>query len=423
MSQHQAASEEVLTMFETPWYQWGPAGDDWRLGTEPAGATAIGSPDDEPMAIYLGSRAMELINRRMEEDPDTPFAGLLLGYPLAGRNRRFVLVTDVLVFPVSLDDGDVRLTPYLFEQLEPVWRSRGDRAYVVGWCHAGPKRGIALSSFHRFNHHRYFPRPWQVALIIDTSRHASLLYRWQGEALVPCDDFYYWNMEQEPVVSLLEPPGHVEAGFVQVAASSPEERPTDRPARPRWTWLLAVLVGYALIPQAPGSIMWVRHQLTAESRRLEELRADLTALESEGQRLQQEVQATAGAPAPPASPGAEAVSTGPSASEAPAPAESTGPPFTAAGRPAAVAANPAFVTGEIPALSAIESDDDSTPATGEASPPSGGRDYVIKPGDTMWSISRTLLGDPWAFRRLAQTNQIEDPDIIFPGQRLTLPDE
>ena len=45
----------------------------------------------------------------------------------------------------------------------------------------------------------------------------------------------------------------------------------------------------------------------------------------------------------------------------------------------------------------------------------------IQPGDTMWSISRTLLGDPWAFRGLAETNEIEDPNTIYPVNGLQFP--
>ena len=44
---------------------------------------------------------------------------------------------------------------------------------------------------------------------------------------------------------------------------------------------------------------------------------------------------------------------------------------------------------------------------------------MIRPGDTMWSISRNLARRPRAFRRLAETNEIEDPNTIFPGSGCT----
>lgn len=105
---------------------------------------------------------------------------------------------------------------------------------------------------------------------------------------------------------------------------------------------------------------------------------------------------------------------------------------TAAGTPAQLPAAPQQAgAGEDPR----EPGPPATEATGAGATPSGGpealageprgpaavREYVIQPGDTMWAISRTLLGDPRLFRELAQKNQIENPDRIFPGQRLVVP--
>mgnify|MGYP001174101796 CR=1 FL=1 len=375
-------------MPDTPWYQVGPAADAWRLGTEPAQATAIGSPESEPLAIYLGSRAMELLDRHIAQRPSAPLAGLLLGYPLEGPHRRFLLVTDLIAFELSPDD-DVRFTSSLFEELELAWREREDGCSVVGWFHAAPERGVALSSFHQFNHHRYFPKPWQVVLIVDTSRHASLLYRWEGEVLVPCDSFYYWNMELEPLATLLEPPVIVSgAAFTETAATTSDAEKRRLAAFPWWLWLLMLLAAYALIPQAPGSLSWVRRQVQTESRRLAELQSGLAALAGEERRLQQELQATTNRAAIPA-------------------------PSTETARSASRA---------LPALDLGGNDAPVTPTGGDTRS-TGSRDYVIQPGDTMWSISRTLLGDPRAFRELAEANQIEDPNIIYPGQRLTVPEE
>src|SRR5690606_19508827 len=90
-------------------------------------------------------------------------------------------------------------------EILPAWEERQDGAVIAGWCHAAPGRGIALSNFHRFNHHRHFPRPWQIVLVIDTARQASLVYRWEKGQLVPVEGFYYWDMEGEPAADLFEP--------------------------------------------------------------------------------------------------------------------------------------------------------------------------------------------------------------------------
>ena len=45
------------------------------------------------------------------------------------------------------------------------------------------------------------PSRWQVALIIDTSRHASLLYRWEGSEARPLRQLLLLEYGAEPVAS------------------------------------------------------------------------------------------------------------------------------------------------------------------------------------------------------------------------------
>ena len=49
--------------------------------------------------------------------------------------------------------------------------------------------------------------------------------------------------------------------------------------------------------------------------------------------------------------------------------------------------------------------------------------YQVVDGDTLWSISRRMLGDPYAWPDIHAANRpaVRDPDVIRPGQRLTVP--
>jgi hypothetical protein len=48
--------------------------------------------------------------------------------------------------------------------------------------------------------------------------------------------------------------------------------------------------------------------------------------------------------------------------------------------------------------------------------------YVVKKGDTLWGISRDLLQDPLLWPNLWEKNRfIQNPDRIYPGDRLVLP--
>ncbi len=65
----------------------------------------------------------------------------------------------------------------------------------------------------------------------------------------------------------------------------------------------------------------------------------------------------------------------------------------------------------------------SAKTASEAAPVAkGGVTYRIKRGDTLWDISATYYRNPWLYRKLARANSIRNPDLIFAGSRLYIPE-
>jgi nucleoid-associated protein YgaU len=62
------------------------------------------------------------------------------------------------------------------------------------------------------------------------------------------------------------------------------------------------------------------------------------------------------------------------------------------------------------------------PVGGAASQP---RDYTIKSGDTLSKIAKQYYGNANEWRRIYDANKstITDPDKIFPGQKIIIPDK
>lgn len=59
--------------------------------------------------------------------------------------------------------------------------------------------------------------------------------------------------------------------------------------------------------------------------------------------------------------------------------------------------------------------------TGSASPAPAQRRYTVQPGDTLWAIAASQLGDGARYGEIAAVNSITDPDSIQAGQSLLIP--
>lgn len=64
-------------------------------------------------------------------------------------------------------------------------------------------------------------------------------------------------------------------------------------------------------------------------------------------------------------------------------------------------------------------DDAILPASGTAGGDTG--HYTVHAGDTLTGIAEKELGDPGAYQQIAKQSHISNPNLIHPGQRLTIP--
>ena len=53
--------------------------------------------------------------------------------------------------------------------------------------------------------------------------------------------------------------------------------------------------------------------------------------------------------------------------------------------------------------------------------PEPARTYTVVSGDTLWAISERFYGDGNQYQRIADASGVDNPDLIFPGQVLTIP--
>lgn len=179
-------------------------------------------------------------------------------------------------------------------------------------------------------------------------------------------------------------------------APIPAAEPPQRPA-PRWPWAAAALVAAALVlgwfalrppPQAPTPTP-VAAVAPAPA---PAPKSPAISVERNGHDITITIDRAASTPPGPApAPAATA--------EQSAPAES---PVAAAATPAPT--EPATATEAAPA----------------APPPPQEQVFVhvVVKGDTLWAIAKRYLDDPWRYHDLARASGIDNPDLIYPGDRV-----
>lgn len=65
--------------------------------------------------------------------------------------------------------------------------------------------------------------------------------------------------------------------------------------------------------------------------------------------------------------------------------------------------------------------EEPAPAVAPPPPPPAPRTYTVVSGDTLWAISERFYGDGSKYQVIADASGIANPDLINPGQVLTIP--
>ena len=78
-----------------------------------------------------------------------------------------------------------------------------------------------------------------------------------------------------------------------------------------------------------------------------------------------------------------------------------------------------LMAGNVEGVSEVKVDGVSAPAIEEAEDAY----YEIQSGDTLWAIASKHLGDGNRYPEIFEANRevIQDPDLIFPGQKIRIP--
>ncbi|HJU65822.1 MAG TPA: hypothetical protein VJ596_09105, partial [Gemmatimonadaceae bacterium] len=116
--------------------------------------------------IFITQDTLLDIEDRIRTSPHQHVLGLLLGnlYECTETGERFVIVTTHLKSAHHLDEESDAITPEVWEALQADLRSRS--GHLLGWYRSHGRIGRRLELPDARVQDRYFPQPWQSALLL-----------------------------------------------------------------------------------------------------------------------------------------------------------------------------------------------------------------------------------------------------------------
>lgn len=128
---------------------------------------------------------------------DREVGGVILGkYYKHDANRKSFI--DIVSF-IEAENAEERATTFTFtiasmEQIYKVKDKEFPETPIIGWFHTHPGFGIFLSGMDIFIQKNYFPRPWQVAYVVDPIHHTLGFFRYKDKTIVPCQNVYLYDL-------------------------------------------------------------------------------------------------------------------------------------------------------------------------------------------------------------------------------------
>lgn len=381
-----------------PWYRRGPHEDALPRRAVPEPHYLVGS-EQVPLRVFLRRGAWDVIEAFAAGPGADERGGILVGRPYEDDAGPFVIIEGAVpAYAAHPTSGGLTFTQQAWDDMEATVRERFPSDNVVGWFHTHADSGVSLSGYDRFTAHRFFPEWWQLTYVIDPIRQRQGVYFWHDGDLRPLPGF--WVCEAEADADAIVG-GEVASAAVAVAVSEAVAAGTSDRRRSPTAALVAVcvlLLLLALLPW-PGSLSSLNRELRRQEAETRLLMDELGQLRDRHQVLQQvatELEQDDGG-----------VTVGQPRGDADVePVDAVVEASDAGGDDAAPVPDPPRTRPEIIA------------AGPEALPQPG---YIVRSGDTLWSISERLLGDPYAYMRVARQNDLDDPNLILPGWELELP--
>lgn len=117
--------------------------------------------------------------------PDREVAGVLVGVPPAGSGTGLPFVRAAIPATQGFVPGQSSLFVHqTWAYVHQTMARHYQGLEAVGWYVSRPRQGTGLTEADMLNHRRWFARPDQVLLVVDSAAHRAAVYAWADGQLV-----------------------------------------------------------------------------------------------------------------------------------------------------------------------------------------------------------------------------------------------
>ncbi len=350
---------------------------------EHVGDSGLGR-DPGPDIFISGDLLAELEKLDVGLD-DRPVEGLMGGQLVFSRFRPAILVEELFFYPLGEENSPLSLSHW--QQVQDLFSSHFPESRILGWFVIRPETGMMLEGTDKLRGASFFGDHWQIGLLMDGGSKSWKVFSWQNGTLRPSTRLRVLQAET----------------MAQLKRSSEFSRQPPEKNRPKgklsaggkrrsFGVIIAAVIGLValvgIILSQTRTPSFTEHTPTRQ----------VQSRSVSGSGLRQTVASEQTAENQPSV----------SALEAGVGAQSF-ERIRQGGRL------------DTPAAQVTVTPVEANTAGPKALTPSF-HSYTVKKGDSLWNISRDLLGDPSRYREIWEANPaITDPDRLTEGTELKIP--
>lgn len=348
--------------------------------------------------IFISGNVLAALERVNAEE-ERPVEGLLGGQLVFSRFRPAILVEEVFFYPLSPVGKAVSTSHW--QEVQSLFLSEFPESRILGWFAVRAETVPVLEGADRLRSASFFGDHWQIALVMDGTTKVWKVFSWQNGQLKPSTRIRVLKAESFEQMKQVHTPakkqGHTGA-------------PGQSWIKGRRRWV----VGFGIIVSVILAVIALVGPASRESS------PDFTQLKKHTVDSGfSSLNSSSGA-------GASSTEPGPTAAE---PRDSR-VRLDSSGLALAQKDAPAYEVSAsgnglllMPSGSTIGRKGESPSSSVQPGHSSKWKRYVVKKGDTLWAISKKLLGDANRYKEIWKVNPfIADPDLVPIGIEILIPD-